>query len=704
MNTEFLDKIDEADPKYAIDKLVPGSDAAKDIWQKCICIYQTLAKFWAPRIEVGRCCQRYLRRDIFSAEQREKYELQDKWPIEPQELKPVINAAAGQIGQTVRSSAITMEDDEPPANAARPDVMNVVIKWLQTRMHLESKSKKGLREGLVTGYPQWLWFERARAAEGYAGDLSATLRPWDSTLCSPLFYEGLEIDCVVNLFNKTKTEMLENFPNRKEKYEEHVKLLGNPEYINGIIGMGDSITADSRKTLFYDNISAAKYDAIQGFLFVIERVFCLHTKRKVWINQKTADVVVLPPDWKGWQEDVWHQLNPDYDLSKTQDVKTLWVSTIDQSGFVWENAEHWFQCDGKLPGIVYIPSMDDNIPSGIAEDLLPYILAVAACKTEGLSQVRKGSGFLTVYKENSFLEPNTVGVELSKEDGVVAVKKHANIDQDITFKDRKPNDTYYQLSDRMREEMREVHNINLSIMGTSNPRQSDKAKQREIIQGMISQAPYIENYTYFNLNTTQLLCDMIPYFLNEYKVIEIQDEFGKKLGPVEVNVQEFDARGEEAKIVANDLTSAKYRVVPVLSDDSATNREKEYDDFVRMIEATGNQMLQSDPVFIANIWKHLPNRFAKEAAEGLVKYGQQREQAAARAGQAQQQVEAQKEASKQAVEMEKIKRPNWNIRLSPTDFNEAPEGFKLMMNTLAALNMGQQPTAPMPQEAAPAMV
>lgn len=279
------------------------------------------------------------------------------------------------------------------------------------------------------------------------------------------------------------------------------------------------------------------------------------------------------------------------------------------------------------------------------------------------------------------------------------LKQTADVDKDIRFENRTPNQIFEQMTLNTRAEMRDVHNVNLSMIGRGNdPRQSAKAKQNEITQGMIAQAPYIENYTNFHLNITQLLCDMLPYCVNESQVVEIQDEFGKKVGPIDVNVKEFDARGEEAKIVVNDLTSAKYRVVPILSDDSATNREKEYDDFIRMIEATGNSVFQANPRIIANVWSHLPNRFAKEAAQGLEQIAQMQEQQAGQQQQAEKAVEAQKEMSKNAMESERIKRPRWNIRLQPSDYQDAPDGFKMMMETLARINQAA------PQQAAGAPV
>jgi hypothetical protein len=139
-------------------------------------------------------------------------------------------------------------------------------------------------------------------------------------------------------------------------------------------------------------------------------------------------------------------------------------------------------------------------------------------------------------------------------------------------------------------------------------------------------------------------------------------------------------------------------------------------EFKEMIAAVGNTLLQMHPDMIAALWKDWPNRYCREAAEGFRQLSEKQGQA----GQAKQQMENQIELAKtqgqQAVEMEKVKRPKWQIHMKPTDYQDAPEGFRMMMEVLGAINAaapqgspqaaqgpeqpaaGPQPGAPAPQQ------
>jgi hypothetical protein len=261
------------------------------------------------------------------------------------------------------------------------------------------------------------------------------------------------------------------------------------------------------------------------------------------------------------------------------------------------------------------------------------------------------------------------------------------IDGAMKHEQRRPNETFFNYADRLRTQKREINNITPSILGGhTDPRQSQKAKVNEITQTMIMHSQFIENYTDFNLRITQLLCNMIPRSMNEYQVIEIVDEFGKKVGPLEVNVPKFEEGPDAAMTLINDLTSGRYRVVPIATDDSPTSRDREMKEFQEMIAAVGNTLLQIDPGIIASIWKDWPNRFCRQAAEGLSQLAQNRQNQQQQEKAQEAQADAAKEQSRAQIEMEKLKRPRWNIRLDPRSLDEAPEGFKLMMNTLAAIN------------------
>jgi hypothetical protein len=693
--------LDVTDPAYKIGTkerpgLVPGSEAAKDLYNRMIQEYEIFSRFWAPRYSIAKKCNKYRRRDIFSQDQRDEYVyVYNKIPIEPQEMKQVINVLVGQIAQTVRGGAIEMEDSSPPQNAASPAVYNVVIKQLENQLKLDRKKKGALREALYGGIPNWIWFDRERTAEGLLGRLRATLLPWDSTLCSFLFLEddGSDIDHLKRMMHKTQYDMFDEFPGRKELFLSHQKeLRTNGEYLKSILGFDASMTSEDRSNMFFDRIVNGRHDAIAGNLFVIESVFTIHTKQEVQINEQTHDVVTLPPDWSEAQKMRWHNFHPEYSLTKILDKKGLWVCTVDDSGFIWDNDFHWFQCDGMLPAACYIPALEDKIPTGVGEDMLPYVLGIAVAETEGLAQVRTGTGDVTHVVEAALRHPSRLTHELSSEHGVVLYKKDAvtdlgGIDGAMKHEQRKPNETYFNYADRLRTQKREINNINPALIGThTDPRQSQRAKINEITQTMIMHSTMIENYTDLNLRITQLLCNMIPYCMNEYQVIEIVDEFGKKVGPVEVNVPKFGEGPDAAMTLVNDLTSGRYRVVAIATDDSPTSREREMREFQEMIAAVGNTLLQIDPGIIASIWQDWPNKYCRQAAEGLKQLAENRQQSQQQEKAAEAQADAAKEQARGAIEMEKIKRPRWNIRLDPRSLDEAPEGFRLMMNTLAAIN------------------
>jgi hypothetical protein len=718
MSSANLLTLDVSDRKYAIRSesgkagLIPGSDEARDIWNRFIQEYEVFCRFWQPRYEIARKCNRYRRRDIFSQEEREEYEyVYNKIPIEPQEMKQVINVLVGQIAQTVKGGAIEMEDTASAPNVASPAVYNVVIKWLENMLKLDRKKKGALREALYGGIPNWLWYDRERTADGALGRLRATLLPWDSTLCSFLFLEedGSDIDHLKRVMHKTKFDMFDAYPDRKEVFETHMDALNTqPDYYNNILGFDSSINSENRKDLFYPRITTGRYDAIQGYLFAIESTYVIHKKREVQINDKTRDVVILPAEWGEMETERWHAQFPEYNLTKTQDCKVLWVTTIDNTGMVWENSEHWFQCEGMLPAVCYIPALEDKIPTGVGEDMLPYVLGIACAETEGLAQVRTGNGDITHIVEGASTHPSRIHSELSSEHGVLlykekTVREHGGLNNVVKHETRRSNPVFNEYADRLRAQKREINNITPSIMGShSDPRQSQRSKITEITQTMIMHGQMIDNYTDFNLRNTQLLCNMIPYFLNEYQVIEIVDEFGKKVGPLEVNVPKFEEGPDAAMTLINDLTSGRYRVVPIATDDSQTNREREMKEFQEMIVAIGNQLLQSHPDIIAALWKDWPNKYCREAAQGLQAVAEKQRAAADQAKATEAQADAQKEQTKAQVAMEDIKRPNWNIRLSPTDYEQAPEGFRLMMQTLAQINnspvqIGQQ--APQEQQA-----
>lgn len=721
---ESFYEIDESQDKYAIEKLRPGSEEMKAVWTKNFTLYQTFANYWKPRIEMGKKCENFLRRDIFSRGQRMKYlHLQDKWPIEPQEVKPVVDSLMSQISLRVRSGAVTMDDDTPPPNAAPPEVVNVVLQWIEKTYKIQYKREMALREGLITGFPQFLWFDVVRGDNDVLGDLELTLLPWEACLPSPYFMEpdGSDIHEVIRIAKKTKAELLYNYPNRKKAFLEYENYRkDNPDWLSTTAMYNDpDLSSDTRNNTYFDMVISGSLPDGTGQYTIAERVFTTRKQQHVYLDPNIEHSVVLPESWPATRVKQWRAMNPGYTDEMDEVVPTLWVSTIGSDGFVWENKQHKFQKQTKtgcktycvIPAVPLIVDMVDHIPTGKVEDLLPYVLMIAACETEGLSQVRKGTGRTTFIEEGAVRHPKFLRKELSAEEGVVILKKGVDLSRAIHVDTRNPNTAWFELADRTREQLVGVHRVNESMLGAQAPRQSAVAKDMEIEQGMSAQSPYLINFNRFTLDVTQMLCYMFPYFLNEEKIVAIDDEFGNIQAKVEINkAEEFDPITGSAIKVANDLTSADYRVVMVPGDDSFTARHKELRELAELFEAIGNSLFKMDPAMLGNFLVKWPNRYAREMGKWLAENAG----AMAQSAQAAKEAEAQGDLARQQARIEgDLKQaaiPKVQIKMQPEDLKTAPVGFQVLaawaekQSLQATASTPTAPSAPIqPPAPAPAM-
>lgn len=699
-NTGILDwDIDESNEVYNIDKLVSRSDPAVKLWTKHLTKFKEWSRFWAPRLEIGKKCHAYMRRDIFSAQIRKNYADQGKIPIEPQEMKATINTLMGLISERVKPYSVVAEDKDPPPNAATPDVMNVVLKWLTNRMSLEEKQTEALREGLIDGYPQWLVLSKPNGLNGSATIPVAHKVPWESVLCSPTFMDkdGSDVHEIFILHKLTKAELAGLYPERIGSLDEHDSAIKNdPGWLSSAVDNLATFNSEDRKNWIFDMVMASNLSDNNGRYTVVEHLFSVRKKVTVYLNIGTGDALPLPAHWSEQEIESWRQSNPEFRETITNDVSTLWVTTFGVNGFIWENRPHWFQVQeddkmySKLPAEPYIASLEDHLPQGVGEDMLPYIFAIAVSETEGLHEVRTGTGSVLFGREGDFIHPSRIKHEVSSGNGVVLLKKTAT--ELPKIKTRTPNETFMQNADRLRSQMTRAHNITEVMMGISGSRQSSVAKEQDITQGMSSQSQYLKNYDSFVRRCAQLLCYMVPYFITEAMTIQIKDEYGRPQPAEPVTVQDpqdFNPETGEPNSILNDLTAVQYRIVPTPGDDSPTSREKSLKDFAAILRAIGNTIFQLPQDAIGNIFMTFPNPIAQETGKYMIETAKTTSQAQQQMAQQQQQAEINKEHSRQNVDIAKATTPKVQIKLSPTDFVEAPEGVKILMEYANQQNQQQ---------------
>lgn len=684
---QILVELDETQEKYSLEKMKVGGKEWIHLWNKCLMIYETFSRFWGPQLETGKECMNYMRRIIFTPGQIKKMiKVDGKYPIQPQEMKGPINTLLRMIVRNVQSSVMTAEDSTPPEGAASAEDFNVVLKKVSNDVGIEDKKKKALRRALITAYPQWIWFDIREPLSGLPSELESSLLPWPQTLCSPNFEnpDGSDIPEVVRLAFKRKSDLLTEYPERKKARQEFdEKLEHDQDFKDALLMVGNENTSDDRSELMFDQLIATTFDSNNGYYMVAERVFQVKKKQTLYINEKTGDVQMLPENWDKKRKQNWIDSHQDYNIRKNNhDIVTLWVTTIDTTGFIWENSQHWFQEEGHLPGLPLIVDMIDGVPEGAGPDMLPIIKSIAVADTEDLDAQRKGAGDLTVFKEGALKKPKNLHKQLSSAHGEVQISKrhHGSMEEALKQWHRKPNDSYGRYAQIQRERLKNTHGINDANLGKTHPRQSFKAKNKESEEGIGPQFEYTINYSKFNLDVANLIVMMIPYFMNEHQIIEIKDEYGKTTGEVEVNEPQFNTDGTVAENMANDLTSAKYRLVPIAAEDTPTSRAHDLTEFTEMIKGIGNTLFQMDPKLFGRILFSFPNKFAKEAGQFMLEQADGIQQAQQAQVQAEQALEAQTEKGRRDVDWAKLSVPKAAFNFDPQAIEEAPQGAQIMMN------------------------
>lgn len=691
---DYLD-LDESSEQYNIALLTPTKEETTMLWTKHYEKYVSRSKFWKPRLDIAKKCFEFEGRNILTPSQRRKYISEDKWPIEPQVMRPIINSLAQMIDRAVPGSDITYEDETPPETAADPDVVKTVISFIKHKLNLIDKRKRVLHKGLVGGFPICLWAERQRSQTAISGELPIKIeqRPWDSTLPSEYYSSetGEDIKDVIFLKDVTKEELYKTFPDRVDMHKRHIEMLGEDiGYIERFKNTGNSDTSNDRSNLIYGQITESKFNSIYGRYFAIESIFPIRKKHKVLMNTEDGGFVVVPPDWTYDHKVEFEKLHPEYDLEQEIDVNVLWSVIITSDGFVWENREHWYQVDGKLPCAWYIPDTVDNQPTGVGEDLLPYVLLKTASKIEGLSQVRKGTGSVTAFEEGTIKNAQNIRKELSSEEGIIISKKGTSPREAMQRYKRSPNTTFIDYEKHIDSEIESVHKVNESSMGASVNRQSAAAKELQENLALAPQSRYVDNYYAFTLQLENLLCDVIPMVIPKSFIVQIKDEYGQKNEPLEVNKVDFKYGADEATIISNDLTSTRYRAIAISGDDSKASRENQMRQFMDLLAAVGNQLFKLDPIFLGQTFSKFPNRFAREASKFLIEYGERQQQQGAALRQEEIAIDRERESRLEKTNMEKLRRPKLAFKISPEDIKNAPESAKLMFDWMNMYDQEEQ--------------
>lgn len=676
--------IDETEPRFQIDKLQsPEQESWQLLWSKRAKIKQYLGTFWANRITKSVQCMEFMSGKIFSNDAIAEYTAMGIVPFQPRIMKPLINSLSGMIYLNKKDGAITLENPKIQSETtARPEIAEAVLKSLWYDMKMESKCRYQLEEALITGFPSWIFFDLEPGITRGRGKLSAVRFPWNSVLPGRFMDNNAEdVEEVILLSAMSLGDIMLNWPNRVQALRKLEELRNTDQLFSSMPENRGVTTAEEWRKLLTESMQSSSTHFEADGLHIIQRHLFFVRKKVAKYMNSVHDVQIIPSTWSEEEKQSWLNEHPDYQFVMDDSQKILWQTTITDSGLILENEQHWFQ-EEKLPGCAYIPNVLNKMPVGAAEDMIPYIYSIAISETQGNYEVRTGSGTVTYAKQGAIANAYSFYTEMAKPNPLVEISEEKTLD-DIKFQQRTPNTAYQENADRIEVKLKDVHNINDAMLGVTYERQSGTAKETELQQGMISQNPYVENWTDARVNLNQLLLEMLPYFMVEEEVVQITGEYGDKEEYL-VNEMGVDQNYNTA-ILSNDLTSARYIYKVAPGDNSITGNEQQLKDFTENLRAIGNTLFQMDPAIAGKVLMSWPNKYAHDAGKYLIELSEKSSESATQAAQAEQEFELEKERIKNDGKLQVAKLPKINAYFDANSIEEAPTGFRVMLPVIQSL-------------------
>lgn len=692
------------------------------LWCKNQIIRDKMVAYWQPYLDAGKKYWDYFLGNIFTDEQREEMRvIEEKIPVEPRLMQPRIMALVGEIMQGRRSGAVTTEGgsiEDPAASAAIVEIANIVLKDMEKKTRERTLVNGWLFNALVSCFFNWIWYDKSPAPDG-EGVLTATLLPWDSTVVGPFNIknaDGSDITEIIYVDYIKEAELLLQFPDMAEEIKQHRSFISDEKVnlLSKIANWSGTMDATDLQTLHYSALKGVQAAlAPDGFLEVFTRVFQVIKKEKIafdLLNPK--DFHVRPGEW---QDDRWQSF---IDGQKAQgksyeeaerEVKVLWVCRWTSCGLMIENKKHWYQENGALPGVPYLPAMFNGRPSGPSEIDAINVLMSAVYETEYLHEMRLGSNSIFILREGTVTNLNKFPTEVSKKNGVITVAQESGaIDSSIREIKREPNKAALEYSQKLRGDIEESDRINQSMQGASAPRQSAIAKNMELAQGLIAQSQYVENLNASWERLQNLKCSFIPYGYNQFDIVRVIDETTGETKVATINEPMHSLTGD-VETVSNDLTAHtfKYKITPV--DDSPTAKQREREQAMVFLNSVPGPILSSDPSgkMLARFMMSFPdNRFLQGCGQAMMADAGERQTAMSEQEKQKTQSEMQVKLAKIKVEAEKVKKAGFSLGITGEQLVQFPmltsflteAGLLQAAQPVAAPGASAQPPAPMPQE------
>lgn len=570
--------------------------------------YESWRSWWSSRIEEGKRLQDLVAGwNIFSADDLAQMQKERKVPIQIPELWPKFQAMLGMAMLGRKSPQMVAIGTEDSLGTAAAEI---ILSNETRKSRLPDAEERNIREGIVTGYPQVVFFDRADQTSQKR--LEAVKASWASVVMDPMWKEEDLSDCSGIFWSKpvTKEMAIDRHPDRAKEIEQGFQ--GTENDFSEDMGF---TSADRSRFFSAMRVADSEYEKT-GRIQLIEYRTLLTKDASIWYNAEQDAYEQRPPEWDDNRWQAWLQENPGYSEIKRK-VKILWLTSFLANGTLLENRPHWYQ-DGEYDCNVYVPQWHDEMPVGVLEFASANAYMAALVQTERVHSLRLANDQLTITTEGAFKNEKDVPSEISRPGGRLIKNRNIPMSEAIQFP---PNRSMQNGWGELYAES-QFANDRLTVSpnvegGTQSSQESAKAFTARVQQSTTKAAPYLTSWQRHILRNRRTFWRMLQQTMTEHEILRyFQPDSENKTVEVEVNAPaEFDMLGQATRIM-NRLDASDFDFVEAVGDNSVTGRENELNAFSVVMQQV---MPAVPPENWVEVLKEIPNSICQKIADSVKK-------------------------------------------------------------------------------------
>lgn len=603
-----MNPMDLKESNYPKGKRSP--DIERQLVAKNLLIWDSLATYYRADHVRGKENWDYLVGDMFTDAEKTEYALQDKLVIAFPDIVQKINVLEGmQIAGRREGTIVGVGAEDAPD----VDIILHILKDLKRESFFDNEVTRVFTNGIVSGLPCYMFFDKKY---GTKSGICMYAEAWDSVFQGP-GWQRLDLSDTrqmvrVRLMDKDSMKM--TYPEKAKEIDSQISMDWTS--IKELFGAASFSSQDRDKIFYLINSSLNNFQRT-GMSYVIERYTLLREDTIVWASPRSGEVEVLPSTWTEQDVAQWQQMHPDYQQVKMP-YDQLWVTTCTAAGLFLENALHWFQ-EEEFPATVFVPRIFNNKVWGVVDFLKGALKGENVARIEHLHSLRLINDDLMIVKKGALLNIDDASREKARTGGMLFRSEDSTSD-DITFPlNHREQMGWMDFANSASEKLDRLSVDRNFEGGMVTSQESGKSIQQRNAQTAMKYTPHINTHNMFHMSSIRKILKMIPYVKTEPEMFRYVNKWGERVQEA-LNEPDFDVITGAVKSVRNNLAGAKYDYIESETDNSATAKESEMNQFKEIAQT----LLPSipDPALWPYVLSTIPNKICQDIALKMMEKAQ----------------------------------------------------------------------------------